>query len=184
VQCAPCPLYAPAPRLQIFARRAGSDAGADCLKNNSGTGEEIMEKLQRLLAIEEIRLLKARYFRFMDTKQWDALPSLFMPDMQVLTPKGDVHVQGGEAFAASLKHSLEYSVSVHQGFMGEIEILDADHAAGIWAMQDVIEWEDKHPVQGWKSITGRGHYHETYRKYEGAWRIASLILTRLRLDII
>ncbi|HYP64102.1 MAG TPA: nuclear transport factor 2 family protein [Acidocella sp.] len=143
-----------------------------------------MEPLQRLVAIEEIRLLKARYFRFMDTKQWDELASLFTPDMRVLTPKGDVHVQGGAAFATSLKHSLQHSVSVHQGFMGEIEILDEDNATGIWAMQDVIEWEDKHPVQGWKSITGRGHYHETYRKYEGAWRIATLTLTRVRLDIV
>lgn len=143
-----------------------------------------MELLERLEAIEEIRLLKARYFRFMDCKLWDALAALFTPDMQVLTPSGDVHMQGGAQFAASLRHSLEHSVSVHQGFMGEIEILDAEAATGIWAMQDVIEWQDKHPVQGWKAITGRGHYHETYRKHEGAWRIARLTLTRLRLDVV
>ncbi len=141
-----------------------------------------MESLQRLQAIEEIRLLKARYFRFMDTKQWAALADLFMPDLQVLRPDGGVYLQGGAEFAASLKHSLEHSVSVHQGFMGEIEILGAENATGIWAMQDVIEWHGKHPVQGWKSIIGRGHYHETYRKHERAWRIASLCLIRLRLD--
>lgn len=141
-----------------------------------------MESLRRLQAIEEIRLLKARYFRFMDTKQWDALTELFTPDLQVLRPDGRLYLQGGPEFAANLKHSLEHSVSVHQGFMGEIEIFGAENATGIWAMQDVIEWRDKHPVQGWKSIIGRGHYHETYRKYEGAWRIARMCLTRLRLD--
>jgi hypothetical protein len=51
-------------------------------------------------------------------------------------------------------------------------------------MQDVIEWEDRHPQAGWKSILGRGHYHETYRREGGAWRIATLTLTRLRLDVI
>jgi hypothetical protein len=91
-------------------------------------------------------------------------------------------MDSGPAFAASLKNSLEHSVSVHQGFMGEIDILDSENATGIWAMQDVIVWEDKHPVQGWKSITGRGHYHDTYRKIDGAWVIASFTLARLRLD--
>ena len=82
-----------------------------------------MDRPERLDAIEEIRLLKARYFRFMDTKQFNLLPALFAPDLQVLTPKGDVYLQGGEKFAESLRHSLENSVSVHQGFMGEIEII-------------------------------------------------------------
>jgi len=141
-----------------------------------------MDPLDRLQAVEEIRRLKARYFRFMDTKQWDQLPALFTPDMKVLTPSGGIYMDSGPAFAASLKRSLENSVSVHQGFMGEIEILDEQNATGIWAMQDVIEWQDRHPVQGWKSIIGRGHYHETYRKIGGAWRIATLTLTRLRLE--
>jgi len=143
-----------------------------------------MYPLDRLLAIEDIRSLKARYFRYMDTKQFDRLGDLFTADLRVLTPAGDVHIEGGPAFAASLKNSLEHSVSVHQGFMDEIDIIDPLNATGIWAMQDVIEWADRHPTQGWKAITGRGHYHETYRKIDSAWRIASLTLTRLRLDII
>jgi hypothetical protein len=143
-----------------------------------------MHPLDRLQAIEEIRHLKARYFRFMDTKQFDRLTEVFAPDMQVLTPSGAVYTDSGPAFAASLKQSLEHSVSVHQGFMGEIEILDAHNATGIWAMQDVIEWTDRHPTQGWKSITGHGHYHDTYRKIDSTWRIAGFTLTRLRLDTV
>ncbi|WP_297495297.1 nuclear transport factor 2 family protein [Acidocella sp.] len=143
-----------------------------------------MDRLERLEAIEEIRLLKARYFRFMDTKQFDLLPALFTADVTVLTPDGGIHLQGANEFASSLRHSLEYSVSVHQGFLDEIEILDTQNATGIWAMQDVIDWTTTHPVQGWKSIIGRGHYHETYRKTGGTWRIATLTLMRLRLDIV
>ena len=141
-----------------------------------------MDTLERLRAIENIRALKARYFRLMDTKQWDELADVFTPDMQVISPGGQVWLSGGPAFAASLRNSLERSVSVHQGFTAEIEIIDADNATGIWAMQDIIEWENGHPREGWKSIIGRGHYHETYRRTEGTWRIATLSLTRLRLD--
>ncbi|MFV8819362.1 nuclear transport factor 2 family protein [Haliea sp. E17] len=142
-----------------------------------------MKRSERLQAIEEIRQLKARYFRYMDTKQWDMLRTVFTTDMRVVSPEGAVWIEGGDAFAASLQHSLENSVSCHQGFTAEIDILDADKATGIWAMQDIIAWDDRHPREGWKAITGRGHYHETYRREDGEWRIATLSLTRLRLDI-
>ncbi|MCB2060107.1 MAG: nuclear transport factor 2 family protein [Novosphingobium sp.] len=141
-----------------------------------------MERLERLEAIEEIRNLKARYYRLMDTKQWEELRSVFTSDMKVLTPDGKVYAEGGDTYAGSLRNSLEKAVSCHQNLGGEVEILDEENARAIWAMQDVIEWEDRHPQFGWKSILGRGHYHETYRKEGGAWRIATLTLTRLRLD--
>ena len=143
-----------------------------------------MDRIDRLEAIEEIRNLKARYFRLMDTKQWDELKSVFTTDMKVLTPDGEVYAEGGDTYAASLRNSLENAVSCHQGLTGEIEIIDADNAKAIWPMQDVIEWENSHPRFGWKSILGRGHYHETYRKEGGKWRIATLMLTRLRLDTV
>jgi hypothetical protein len=143
-----------------------------------------MDVLSRLEAIEAIRNLKARYFRCIDCKLWDELPAVFTADMRVITADGRVWMEGGPNYAASLKYGLESAVSCHQGLTAEIEILDADHARGVWAMQDVIEWKDRHPREGWKSILGRGHYHETYRRENGAWRIATLSLVRLRLDIV
>jgi hypothetical protein len=120
----------------------------------------------------------------MDTKQWEELKDVFTSDMKVVTPQGEVYTEGGDTYAAALRHSLEHAVSCHQNLSGEVEIVDAGNAKAIWAMQDVIEWEDCHPRTGWKSILGRGHYHETYRKQDGAWRIATLTLTRLSLDTV
>ena len=142
-----------------------------------------MDRIERLEATEEIRNLKARYFRLMDMKQWDELRGVFCSDLKVVTPEGKVYVEGGDNYAAALRNSLEHAVSCHQGLMGEVEVIDEGNARAVWAMQDVIEWEECHPSQGWKSILGRGHYHETYRKERGAWRIATLTLTRLRLDV-
>jgi SnoaL-like domain len=142
-----------------------------------------MDRLERLEAIEAIRQLKARYFRMIDTKQWDLLPRLFTRDLRIVTPDGKIWMEGGDQYAASLKYGLTDAVSCHQGLTGEIDIFDADSAAAIWAMQDVITWTDQHPREGWKAITGRGHYHETYRREGGEWRIAKLSLTRLSLDI-
>lgn len=142
-----------------------------------------MDRLERLEAIEEIRNLKARYFRLMDTKQWADLIDVFTTDMKVVTPDGRTWLTGGAAYAQSLKTSLEKAVSCHQGLTGEVEVHDEHNASGIWAMQDVIVWDTAHPREGWKSILGRGHYHEAYRFEDGAWRIATLTLTRLSLDI-
>ena len=142
-----------------------------------------MDTIERIEAIEAIRHLKARYFRLMDTKQWDALAGCFTRDLCVRTPEGEIYVRGGAQYAAALRQSLEHAVSCHQGLTAEIDVLPDGSATGIWAMQDVIEWETAHPRTGWKSILGRGHYHETYRMEDGAWRIATLTLTRLRLDI-
>jgi hypothetical protein len=143
-----------------------------------------MDKIERLEAIEAIRDVKARYFRAMDCKQWDDLATCFTRDLAVVTPDGVVYAKGGPVYAASLQHSLTTAVSCHQGLTAEIDVRDFDHAKAIWAMQDVIEWADRHPRAGWKSIVGRGHYHETYRVEDGTWRIATLTLTRVRLDIV
>ena len=142
-----------------------------------------MERIERLEAIEAIRALKARYFRLIDTKHWDELAGIFAADLRIVTPEGKVWLEGGQAYADSLKFGLSSATSCHQGLTGEIEVLDAENARAIWAMQDIIHWQERHPREGWRSIVGRGHYHETYRKEDGAWRIATLSLTRISLDI-
>ena len=61
--------------------------------------------------------------------------------------------------------------------MPEITITSETTATGIWAMEDKLIWRDGSRLHGY------GHYHETYRKgADGAWRIATLDITRLRLD--
>jgi hypothetical protein len=44
-------------------------------------------------------------------------------------------------------------------------------------MEDILAWSDGKKLQGY------GHYHETYRKEAGQWKIATLHLTRLRVDM-
>jgi hypothetical protein len=141
-----------------------------------------LNRITRLEAIDAIRNLKARYFRCLDCKLSDELRSVFTKELKVITPDGRIYADSGADYAAKLRESLTESVSCHQGLTAEIEIIDATTAKAIWAMQDVIVWHSAHPQFGWKSLLGRGHYHETYRVEDGAWRIASLTLTRLRLD--
>jgi hypothetical protein len=57
--------------------------------------------------------------------------------------------------------------------MPEIELIDDDHARGIWAMNDVVDHPDY-------LLVGVGHYHEDYVREDGVWKVARMQLTRLR----
>lgn len=127
--------------------------------------------------IEAIKQLKARYFRTMDTKDWDGMRAVFTDDVVVDTmSSGGGVVSGGDEFIAFLRSMIGDVITVHHGHMPEITLTSATSATGIWAMEDRLRWPDGTELDGY------GHYHEVYEKRDGEWRIRSTTLTRLRLD--
>jgi hypothetical protein len=131
--------------------------------------------------IEQIRRLKARYFRLVDTKDWDGLADVFTADVVV-----DMRSEGGgvtstrEDFLAYLRANIEHVTTVHHGHMPEITLEDTADASGIWAMEDMLWWPDGAPL---RRMHGYGHYHETYRRGPDGWQIAALRLTRLHREL-
>jgi hypothetical protein len=135
-----------------------------------------------LIAIEGIRTLKARYFRYVDTKDWPALRGLFARDAALEFPENFANPFDVDSFIAMIEPALASAVSVHHGHMPEIEILAADRARAVWAMNDYLAFPaGESGLSGAAEISGAGHYHETYVRVEGEWLIKSLRLTRLRL---
>lgn len=127
--------------------------------------------------IEAIKRVKARYFRFMDTKDWDAMREVFADDVVVDTSSsGGGVVTGADPFIAFLRDAIGDVVTVHHGHMPEVELASSTTATGIWAMEDMLRWPNGMEMHGY------GHYHETYEKIDGTWRIKSTTLTRLRTD--
>jgi hypothetical protein len=143
-----------------------------------------MDSLERLIALEEIKDLKARYCRFVDLKLWDEFEQLFLPDATFEAPQEGLSLMSGaHAFRLHAEASHHECVVVHHCHTPEIRFLAPDSAQGIWAMQDILKWKDgAQTVHGYKEILGWGHYHESYRKVAGEWRIASMKLTRVRQD--
>ena len=128
--------------------------------------------------IEAIRRLKARYFRTMDTKDWDGMRQVFTEDMVIDTSEaGGAIMSGASEFMAFLLERLDGAVTVHQGHMPEIEVTSETTATGIWALNDIVIWPNGMRLEGY------GHYHETYEKVDGEWRIKSSKLTRLHVDL-
>ena len=126
--------------------------------------------------VEEIKKLKARYFRALDTKDWELYRSVFAVDavVDLRGAGGELH-QGIEAFMAYAK-SLTIVQSVHHGHMPEIDLTGPTTATGVWALEDYNIWEDGSQNHGW------GHYLETYEKVAERWCIKTMKLSYLRVE--
>ncbi|MFV8816793.1 nuclear transport factor 2 family protein [Haliea sp. E17] len=138
-----------------------------------------------LVEIENIKKLKARYFRCMDTKDWNGWRDVFTEDATLLfdlavsTGGQDGNpaprLEGREAIVDYVADVFATAQTMHHGHMPEIDLVSDSEARGIWAMEDIIDSGDGDITHGF------GHYHETYRKVDGAWKIAATHLTRVRI---
>ncbi|MDB5970624.1 MAG: nuclear transport factor 2 family protein [Hydrocarboniphaga sp.] len=147
-----------------------------------------MDRIDELFAIEQIRQLKARYFECIDGKLWSEWGALFADDatMDIAgdQPGPGSVVKTAAAITETVSRMLTGVTSVHHGHMPRIEMLSADKATGIWAMEDLLVWAEDAPRQGpFTRLHGYGHYHETYVRKGEAWRIQSLRLTRLHVEL-
>lgn len=145
--------------------------------------ESVLERrIRRLESIEEIRNLKARYFRCVDLRLWDEFADLFTDDLQVNFAESTSDPKGKSEFLASVARHFVTGYSVHHGHVPEIEIVDDTHATGIWPMYDRVESPTD---SGYVSHEGWGHYTESYRRCDdGKWRIHRSKLTRIRREIL
>ncbi|MFJ5206764.1 nuclear transport factor 2 family protein [Streptomyces nigra] len=140
--------------------------------------DEIRRRLSDLEAIESIKQLKARYFRFVDEKKHDDLVALFTPDAKLVTD--GIVWKSPQEFAYTIRDLTGQAPSVHHGHMPEIEMAGPDTASGIWAMEDLLTFPaGKDAPEG---HNGYGQYRETYRKVDGRWLIDSVELTRFRME--
>jgi hypothetical protein len=137
-----------------------------------------MDDAAALLEIEAIKQLKARYCRYLDTKDWDAWRSLFSDDFLSDTSlAGGKVIRGADEFVAFTRKGLRSQATVHQVHAPEIELTSPTTASGVWALEDVVRFGPG------VNLRGYGHYTETYQKVAGRWLITSSTLTRLREDV-
>lgn len=138
--------------------------------------------------LEAIRCLKARYCRFLDTKDVDAWRAVFTPDVEVTLdmavstggadPRTAPVIRGVDTFVATVFTSVAGAATMHHCHTPEITFATDQTATGIWAMEDHLVYPDG------RELRGAGHYHETYEKRGGIWRIKTLHLTRTILQVM
>jgi hypothetical protein len=137
------------------------------------------DPVEKLLAIEEIKALKSRYFLAVDTRDREGFIDLFTEDCRLIVELFDRPVVGRERLVEFVFDGLAGGRTVHQGFMPQIEIESPSRARATWSMADYVDVPGKPELQ----FRGYGHYHDRYeRGPDAAWRIAEINLTYLRRD--
>ena len=142
--------------------------------------------LDDLVAIEEIKKLKARYFRLMDAKDWTTWADLFAEDCYLRWgPQEGDEVTGRDGIVreVSSRVGATAGVTVHHGHMPEITVTGPGSATGTWALFDYL---DVRPDEGTTTDgfrKGYGRYDEEYERCaDGVWRFKSIRLSFTRTD--
>jgi hypothetical protein len=146
-----------------------------------GADMKAVDNATALVEIEAIKQLKARYCRYLDTKDWKAWREILTDDfVGDLSEAGGKVIEGADAFVAFTRQNIGKPAqpTVHQIHAPEIELTSATTARGVWALNDVVR------LAPGLNLNGYGHYHETYENADGRWRIKTLKLTRLREDLL
>jgi len=151
-----------------------------------------MNDIERLTAIAEIKQAKASYFRGVDTSDGDLVRSILAEDCVLdyrgcctdpksgrdFLPAMNVVMRGAASWVSDGLARVGI-VSVHQGHNCEITFTGETTANVIWSMTDRLFMPPEAPFS---CMTGYGHYHETYEKTGGRWKIKTVRIVRLRVE--
>lgn len=132
--------------------------------------QDLVQRIARLEAIEEIKQLKARYFQACDGKNVAVVRECFA--------SGPIDLQYGRIGSFSdREHMLdvfselacqEHIVEMHHGQNPQIEILDAQNASASWGLYYFL-------IDTRRDVITQlaGFYDDKYRNIDGQWRIVS-----------
>lgn len=114
--------------------------------------------------LEQIRRLKYRYLRTLDTKQWEEFADCFVPEAT-----GDYNglvFDDRAALVAYMRENLgEGMLTMHQVHHPEIDV-DGDTATGRWYLQDKVIV----PAFDFM-LEGAAFYEDRYARTPDGWRV-------------
>jgi hypothetical protein len=136
----------------------------------AGNGRpEDMSEIEWLVALEEIKRLKAQRDRFIDTHDFDAYESLHAPD----------HVSHNDGFPAwtssaemigNVREAMKGLTTAHHSFTPEITFESSTKANGIWATSGAVLFKEGSEDR-WR--LNFGYYYESYEKRDDRWLFTS-----------
>ena len=132
---------------------------------------EIEARVKRLEEIEEIKQLKYKYQRCLDTKDWEGLAETFTSDASTAYSDGQYRFKGLDNIMAFLRSSPlgenRIFIGVHHVHHPEIKFTSDTTATGLWAMyNDMVNKKQK------RGLRILGYYRDEYVKTNGQWKIS------------
>jgi hypothetical protein len=120
--------------------------------------------------LDDIKVVKYRYMRALDTKHWDEFADTMTEDVV-----GDYGSSFGETHSFTDRASLvEYMrkslpasvITEHRVTHPEI-VIDGDGATGTWYLQDKVIVPEFEFL-----LIGAGFYHDKYRRTPDGWKLS------------
>jgi hypothetical protein len=124
--------------------------------------------MQNLQHIEAIKQLKARYFRALDSKDWELMKSCLANNCTAKYDGGKYSFNGREhivQFFSSYMGNPKL-IFMHHGHHPEITLLNDTEASGIWYLQDIVI-----NLENNTTLRGAGFYHDRYQLENNHWKI-------------
>lgn len=136
---------------------------------NALSNEELTRRLLRLESIEQIKRVKYRYFRAMDSGDFASLDDLYTDDIEVDYIGGTYRwqLQGKQQLlqAQAAAFNAE-AIGCHSGHHPEIDIIDDNSAVGVWYMTDIFMNFRERTVHYGSAI-----YRDNYARIDDRWKI-------------
>jgi hypothetical protein len=133
--------------------------------------------IDRLVAIEDIQQLKARYVRCIDTRDLACLrDTVFAPGAELYFKGGDyeIAVKGWPEIEKFYRDAFTPTkFGMHQVHTREIEV-NGERASGLWYLHDVFV-----NLEANTTLQGSALYRDDYVKTSSGWRIAKSTYQRL-----
>lgn len=153
-----------------------------------------MTEAERLAAIEDIRQLKARYWRGVDSQDDDLVRSILAEDcvldyMGCCTdpstgidhmPVMNMVLRGRHKWNTGTIEG-QRSITVHQGHQSEITLHEDNTAEGIWSFTDRFFMPEGSPFA---RLIGYGRYFDTYAKEGGGWLLKTTRIERIWVETL
>lgn len=121
--------------------------------------------------LADIKAVKYRYLRALDTKKWDEFATTLTEDIagDYGSSLGEKHqFTDRDSLVGFMRNSLPANViSEHRVTHPEITI-DGDEASGIWYLQDRVIVADFDFM-----LIGAAFYHDRYRRTPDGWKICA-----------
>ncbi len=123
-----------------------------------------------LQELEKIKQLKYRYFRALDTNNWELMRECLTEDCCARYDSGKYSFDGRDNIITFLDEGMSspQMITLHQAHHPEIDIIDDNNATGTWYLQDMVISTEYN-----FTLRGAGFYHDKYRKVDGEWKIST-----------
>ena len=126
--------------------------------------EALEKEVQQLKDVQAIKELKSKYFRALDTKNWDELETTMTPNISTAYSNGKLVFHGPKEITNYFKESMPHTeITLHQGHNPVIWFESDTVAYGKWYLQDKPDLRRGQPLLR-HADPGLGHLHRQVRQ--------------------